>query len=134
MEKWKLRSVETVENIPLKYKIVIGILSLLLIVAIIVGSIGGNRLYNLQFERDVLKEKNLILQKEYDNLSDSIVHYRNIQKESDKRIDTRTSSINRLNRNLKTINDNYLKEIDDITSGAISEDLSKLSGIIRKDN
>lgn len=129
-----MRSVETVENIPLKYKIVIGILSLLLIVAIIVGSIGGNRLYNLQFERDVLKEKNLILQKEYDNLSDSIVHYRNIQKESDKRIDTRTSSINRLNRNLKTINDNYLKEIDDITSGAISEDLSKLSGIIRKDN
>jgi peptidoglycan hydrolase CwlO-like protein len=134
LEKWKLRYVETVESIPLKYKIVIGVLSVLLVIAVIVGSIGGNRLYNLQFKRDALEEKNLILQKDFDNLSNSIVHYRNIQEESDKRIDTRTASINRLNRNFKTINDDYLKEIDDITSGAISDDLSKLSGVIRKDN
>lgn len=95
-----------------------------LIIILLVGlTITGVLLYmnsnmttRLEDEKEALKAHNVTLQKQYDDLSDSIVSYIEDQKHYEKGIKLRDHQIDQLIKSFVQIQKDYDKEIIDIRS------------------
>lgn len=76
----------------------------------------SNTTTRLENEKNVLKAHNVTLQKQYDDLSDSIISYIGDQKHYEKGIKLRDRQIEQLRKNFVQIQKDYDEEIIDIRS------------------
>lgn len=116
LKKWKSKFVVTEENTPLLHKTIIIILLVGLTITGILLYMNSNTTTRLENEKNILKAHNVTLQKQYDDLSDSIISYIEDQKHYEKGIKLRDRQIEQLRKSFVQIQKDYDEEIIDIRS------------------
>lgn len=132
LDKWKSKIVIAERQKPILSKILIGTL---IIAVLIMGGLlylNSDTTSKLENEKEALKAHNVTLQQEYDNLSDSIIHYIEDEKYYEKEIELRNKRIEQLKKGFTQIQKDYDKEINDIHTDSTVSAFRAINDIFRQ--